>query len=597
MSPNPNTAPDELVWPPPEEDLDSIEVLELPWPEPAPTPPPAPPPATPPVAAPAAASAEAAPAATPAAVPAEVAPGAAPSAPPHPVQDVIEVVELDAIAGTESYVLDIRSASGADGEPRHAPRDDVDDSGGGLQWPPSEADLDAVEVLDLTPPGTALVAPDVGGQPATEADPPALGQCAAGTPPALDQATEGPREASVPAGPSMGPRLGSLLLEPATADETPRPFRRIALGLGLVAAVAGGAWAGMTWMRQPQRQFVAAAPDRAASPVAPGAAGAPAAAPEAPAVEGDSAATASLLGDARAALEAGDRMTGLDLLSAYRQQGGRDPAAAALADQVLTGVRAELDRARRDAATRLGATAANDLAETSRREAAARQAWQEGQYGRALRELADARRAVARLQPPAASALPQGTSASPVADGSSAGVAVRPTQPAAAPPPPQTSAPASPARAAADVVSPAGAGPDAPPATAAVAAPPPAATGASTAAAPTGSVDAGVRRALRAYQSAYETLDARAAAAVYPAVDERALARAFAGLNSQKLEFERCEVTAQADGRARASCTGRAAYVPRVGNQTPRVEQRRWNFVLEANGDAWRIAQAQVSAR
>ena len=106
-----------------------------------------------------------------------------------------------------------------------------------------------------------------------------------------------------------------------------------------------------------------------------------------------------------------------------------------------------------------------------------------------------------------------------------------------------------------------------------------------------------VRRALRAYQSAYETLDARAAAAVYPAVDERALARAFAGLNSQKLEFERCEVTTQADGRARASCTGRAAYVPRVGNQTPRVEQRRWNFVLEANGDAWRIAQAQVSAR
>jgi hypothetical protein len=109
--------------------------------------------------------------------------------------------------------------------------------------------------------------------------------------------------------------------------------------------------------------------------------------------------------------------------------------------------------------------------------------------------------------------------------------------------------------------------------------------------------DAGIRLARRAYQSAYESLDARAAAAVYPTVDERALARAFAGLNSQRLEFDRCEVTPIADGRARAACVGRTAFVPRVGNQAPRVEARRWSFVLARDGEAWRIAQAQVSAR
>jgi hypothetical protein len=109
--------------------------------------------------------------------------------------------------------------------------------------------------------------------------------------------------------------------------------------------------------------------------------------------------------------------------------------------------------------------------------------------------------------------------------------------------------------------------------------------------------DAAVRRALQAYRSAYETLDADAAAAVYPSVDARALERAFGGLRSQTLDFDRCDITAIAGDRAQATCVGRLAFVPRVGSQAPRVEARRWTFALQREGDAWRIQRAQVGAR
>jgi hypothetical protein len=104
-----------------------------------------------------------------------------------------------------------------------------------------------------------------------------------------------------------------------------------------------------------------------------------------------------------------------------------------------------------------------------------------------------------------------------------------------------------------------------------------------------------IRGILRRYQAAYETLDAGAAAEVWPGVDRRALARAFEGLRSQRIEFERCEVNAASGATtAVATCAGRATYVPAVGRAEPRTQARRWRFTFRLTADGWRIEQAQI---
>jgi hypothetical protein len=37
--------------------------------------------------------------------------------------------------------------------------------------------------------------------------------------------------------------------------------------------------------------------------------------------------------------------------------------------------------------------------------------------------------------------------------------------------------------------------------------------------------------------------------------------------------------------------------VPKVGSNKPRVDPRRWSFVLERRGEGWRITSAQVTQR
>ena len=48
-------------------------------------------------------------------------------------------------------------------------------------------------------------------------------------------------------------------------------------------------------------------------------------------------------------------------------------------------------------------------------------------------------------------------------------------------------------------------------------------------------------------------------------------------------------------GRAQAACTGRAIYVPRVGNQSPRTAPREWMFELRKRDERWTIASARAS--
>ena len=114
------------------------------------------------------------------------------------------------------------------------------------------------------------------------------------------------------------------------------------------------------------------------------------------------------------------------------------------------------------------------------------------------------------------------------------------------------------------------------------------------ASAPTAPSDAvQIQRTLGQYRQAYERLDARGARAVWPGVNEQALARAFAGLESQGLVFDRCDVKV-GDDAATAVCNGSARYVPKVGSKEPQVEPRRWTFSLRKSPNGWEIENVET---
>ncbi len=103
--------------------------------------------------------------------------------------------------------------------------------------------------------------------------------------------------------------------------------------------------------------------------------------------------------------------------------------------------------------------------------------------------------------------------------------------------------------------------------------------------------EAAIRSALTRFRTAYSALDAKAARAIWPSVDERALARAFEGLRSQEIAFDRCETVVNG-AEASAACRGRSTYVPRVGPQAPRTNAHEWNFHLKKVNDRWMIDSA-----
>ena len=105
-----------------------------------------------------------------------------------------------------------------------------------------------------------------------------------------------------------------------------------------------------------------------------------------------------------------------------------------------------------------------------------------------------------------------------------------------------------------------------------------------------------IHAALTRWRTAYSALDASAAREVWPSVDARALTRAFQALKSQELRFDRCDLTVNG-GRARAACTGRAVYVPRIGKQSPRATSHEWTFELTKDDERWTIASARSNQR
>jgi hypothetical protein len=103
--------------------------------------------------------------------------------------------------------------------------------------------------------------------------------------------------------------------------------------------------------------------------------------------------------------------------------------------------------------------------------------------------------------------------------------------------------------------------------------------------------DDGISQALKHLQRAYERRDATMVKAVWPTVNERAMARAFDGLRSQSVTFDRCQLNV-AGAAGEVVCRGVTTYVPRVGSQYQRTESRQWKFSVRKGADAWVITSA-----
>ena len=111
-------------------------------------------------------------------------------------------------------------------------------------------------------------------------------------------------------------------------------------------------------------------------------------------------------------------------------------------------------------------------------------------------------------------------------------------------------------------------------------------------AATTRSEEQGVRAALSRYESAYNRLDAVAAAGVWPSVNQRALASAFHGLSAQAISLGNCQIRVTG-GTAHAECAGNARWTPKVGGGTQSAA-RQWRFDLRNSGGTWVITQAMT---
>jgi hypothetical protein len=133
-----------------------------------------------------------------------------------------------------------------------------------------------------------------------------------------------------------------------------------------------------------------------------------------------------------------------------------------------------------------------------------------------------------------------------------------------------------------------------PPSVTAPVTPPPAPAGGATIAPARVSEDSRVTAVLNQYASAYGQLDAAAVRSIWPSVNESALARAFANLSSQSMSFDTCDVNVTG-ATARASCRGRASYVPKIGSQEKHNEPRTVQFELKRDGDNWKITRAVTS--
>ena len=114
-----------------------------------------------------------------------------------------------------------------------------------------------------------------------------------------------------------------------------------------------------------------------------------------------------------------------------------------------------------------------------------------------------------------------------------------------------------------------------------------------TAAANSAAAQSAITAVLRRYAAAFNALDVQQVRAIWPQVNQDALKRAFSALSEQKFDLGNCDIWITG-ANAVASCAGRAAYTPKVGNRTRRSEAREWTFYLDQNDLWWSIASVQT---
>ena len=102
---------------------------------------------------------------------------------------------------------------------------------------------------------------------------------------------------------------------------------------------------------------------------------------------------------------------------------------------------------------------------------------------------------------------------------------------------------------------------------------------------------AAVESLIEQYRRAFSTLNS-GVSDFWPGVNARALDKAFNELESQSFDFDTCNVQLKGT-HAEATCTGRATFVPRVGNKTPRTQSRQWSFRFVRTANRWIIDTVQ----
>ena len=549
--------PDPLVWPPPSEEVDEIEIVDL-----------------------GALSAAASSSSPP------------PPSPLPPSFGLSDVVQLDARSGPAPYVLDLRTAPASEVATTPAlaptasrlepapptppvPRRPKLPRVPPINWPPSADEADAITVVDMERPDSGW---DAKAKLAGSGG--------------LSDTNPAPLDSVAPGRSRLAPVLGW------------------SMAAVLVLGAAGGSYRFFAGRQAPADRPASLQQDLPVGPLPTGPAVTPESAPvllagpvpaiDASAPEGGAAADSpeggsSLLETAQVIWRAGNRERALQLAVQELTSSRAGSGSTDLVTRILKEAQAGAATAHRAAQARVVEADTQPAFRTAASlEDAGMSAWRAGSYESAFRFLTQAADGFARVRSTPTDIVAGGGVALPTASPPAASLPA-PAPVAAAPVASASPPPPAPVAAASPPSSPVGGLAASPaPAEAVSALAPAASRPAVPLPTPPPDETLAVRRVLTAYQSAYTRLDARAAVSVYPVLDVRALSRAFGDLQSQRVDFERCDIDAGSTS-ARASCVGRTAFVRKVGSQTPVVEPRRWAFDLQKGNGGWQITGAKIS--
>jgi serine/threonine-protein kinase len=290
---------------------------------------------------------------------------------------------------------------------------------------------------------------------------------------------------------------------------------------------------------------------------------------------------AAAIANARRQMASGDLRQALSTALAIDENPARDSPLTAVYVDIVASARRMAVAARASAVRAGDASTFAAFRDGESQVAQARRFEQAGRRGRAAAALLDAADSFERAEGDA-----RESAASAAAAAAAAARATPPPQaPARSSGPPPAPAPVPASAPPAAVNTPA-------PSPAASSSPPPAAAQAPVSTTPAASSraadEAGIRVALRAYETAYSALDVDAVRRIYPTVNAAALAQSFRALESQEVRITEETITisgAMANVRARV----RQSFTPKVGSG--RADVFTSDFRLQKVDDRWVILE------